>query len=160
MLAIGLISLFVVCVAFSCFVKCINKETSKYRLVSWALLSAYLLLTFYSTVCNRVVSEDYNYHLVPLWSYFSIRDNASLVGQIILNILLFVPIGTLANVVGFTIKRTVLYSAVFSLTIEIFQLIFRTGMFEFDDIFHNVIGGLIGYEILYILDKTLNRRKV
>ena len=40
--------------------------------------------------------------------------------------------------------KRVHFSAVFSVVIELLQLFFEKGLFEFDDIFHNTIGGIIG----------------
>ncbi|MBR4027500.1 MAG: VanZ family protein [Lachnospiraceae bacterium] len=38
-------------------------------------------------------------------------------------------------------------SFVTSLTIEVLQLFMKKGLFEFDDIFHNTLGGVLGYVI-------------
>jgi len=32
-----------------------------------------------------------------------------------------------------------------SFGIEVIQLVFKLGLFEFDDVFHNVLGAVIGY---------------
>jgi glycopeptide antibiotics resistance protein len=32
-----------------------------------------------------------------------------------------------------------------SFSIEVIQLVFKMGLFEFDDMFHNVLGAVIGY---------------
>ena len=39
----------------------------------------------------------------------------------------------------------VLSAIVLSFGIELIQLVFKLGLFEFDDIFHNVLGAMIGY---------------
>ena len=36
---------------------------------------------------------------------------------------------------------------VFSFVIELLQLIFRCGLFEFDDMIHNTLGATIGYGV-------------
>ena len=42
----------------------------------------------------------------------------------------------------------------FSLSIEIFQLLFRWGTFQFSDIFYNTVGGILGGIIFWICLKT------
>lgn len=145
---------------YSCITKCLALNKGKWLICSKVLIVAYVLLTYYSAVCNREVSENYTYQLVPFWSYFSIHENESLVGQIMLKILLFVPIGSLINILNGSLKQSILYSALFSLSIEVSQLVFRTWMFKFDDIFHNVLGGFIGYGIIEFPGMSILKRNV
>lgn len=41
--------------------------------------------------------------------------------------------------------RVWLYPAAISLTIEVLQLVLRKGVFEWDDVFHNVLGFVLAY---------------
>ena len=43
------------------------------------------------------------------------------------------------------LRMIVLSAIVLSFGIELIQLVFKLGLFEFDDIFHNVLGAMIGY---------------
>jgi len=40
--------------------------------------------------------------------------------------------------------RIILYAALMSFLIELLQLILHLGLFEFDDVIHNVLGAFIG----------------
>ncbi|WP_183772113.1 VanZ family protein [Catenibacillus scindens] len=39
----------------------------------------------------------------------------------------------------------------FSSAIEILQFILKKGLFEFDDIFHNTLGGIIGWAVVVLI---------
>lgn len=69
--------------------------------------------------------------------------------EILLNYILFVPLGILLYLC-FGEKyglRVVLIGFLLSASIEIVQLVFRIGLFEFDDMIGNTIGCLIGAAI-------------
>lgn len=79
---------------------------------------------------------------MPFWSY----RYPELYMEIILNYLLFIPLGILLyGVYGEQIGlKVVLIGCVLSIGIEITQLVFRIGLFEFDDIIGNTVGCLMG----------------
>ena len=80
--------------------------------------------------------------LVPFWSY----GYPELRSEIILNYLLFIPLGLLLFLsLGDVFDlRVVLIGLLLSAGIEVIQLIFRVGLFEFDDMIGNTVGCLIG----------------
>jgi hypothetical protein len=128
------------------------------RPAALVLLSVYIFLIFASTVFSRRISADYNYELVPFWSYRRIMAGSqSLFWEDIFNVIMLIPVGFLLPacrkkgekpVVG--IRWVMLITFLISLTIEVLQLVWKRGLFEFDDMFHNTLGGLVGYGI-YIL---------
>ena len=70
------------------------------------------------------------------------------------------PWGILLPVTFVKLRRmrmTLLSAAIFSASIEIIQLVFCLGYFEFDDIFNNTLGALIGYGLWTLVSKY--RRK-
>ena len=74
--------------------------------------------------------------------------------QFYLNMVLFVPLGYLLPYVFRWFRarvrtRPVLFCLLFSVLVENLQLITRRGMYDFDDIISNTLGGLIG-QLLYI----------
>ena len=80
--------------------------------------------------------------LVPFWSY----SHPELRMEIILNYILFMPLGVLLYLC-FGEKlglRVVIAGLLISVSIEIVQLVFRIGLFEFDDMIGNSVGCLIG----------------
>ena len=85
---------------------------------------------------------------VPFWSWAEVmcNHNMGILHQILLNILLFVPFGGLLKMTFMKIRLLVgwLVGFVFSMAIELCQLVFHLGLFEWDDMLHNSLGCLIG----------------
>lgn len=124
------------------------------------LLSEYLILILLLTVVFRTVKRAGSFSLVPFWSYPIIRaGNRLLLTQAIMNVVAFIPIGVLPGLSFPQMKwwKTLLIGGAFSVTIEALQFIFQRGFTEFDDIFHNVLGCLIGYGV-YAGIQSLVRR--
>ena len=112
--------------------------------VSFSLAIAYIFLIIASTVLARTATEkagsDWTpFRLLQIASWWKHRDQ---ILQSVANILMFLPIGLLMTpTVGW---RSVLYGFLLSLTIELLQLQLNSGFSEFDDVFHNTLGVLIG----------------
>ena len=105
------------------------------------LLAAYILFILMETVIGRKAGA-LRMELVPFWSY----SHLELRMEIILNYLFFIPLGLLLYLC-FGKKyglRVVIAGFLLSTSIELIQLIFRIGLFEFDDIIGNTIGCFIG----------------
>ena len=105
------------------------------------LLAAYLLFILFETVIGRKTGVG-RVELVPFWSY----SHPELRMEIVLNYILFIPLGCLFHLC-FGEKfglRVVMAGFLLSVSIEIVQLVFRIGLFEFDDMIGNTIGCLIG----------------
>ena len=66
--------------------------------------------------------------------------------EVVLNTLMFVPIGTLLPLAfRFNLNRTTLTALLMSSILEVAQLILSRGSFELSDIFTNVMGAMVGY---------------
>jgi glycopeptide antibiotics resistance protein len=96
------------------------------------------------------------------WSYREIwAGSQGLFWEDVLNVILLLPMGVLLPVVfGDSLSnhnkmftRVILLSFLTSLTREVLQLIFKCGLFEFDDLFHNTLGAAIGYWLSQRLKK-------
>ena len=122
------------------------------------LLIGYCFLVFSITVLTRKPTYAVRYQTTLFWSW---GEWDRLGKQIIANIIAFIPFGILAGRLwrwkGF------LFAVLFSIFIEISQLISHRGLFEYDDIVHNSVGALIGIGLLTIMKlcmkNTQNRRK-
>lgn len=106
------------------------------------LLILYSAIIVYMTLLNRPTgARRVNFYL--FWSYrFFFRD-LYVQKQVLNNILLFVPVGTIVS----KLKprwNTVVLTFLFSLAIEILQFLTARGLFELDDLVNNTLGGLIG----------------
>ena len=145
------------------------KLASKGQAIALTLLITYLFSVYATTVFSRPVHADYSYELLPFWSYRAIRGGEkSLIKENFYNVLMLMPVGLLlpaGGVFEFTMKcrhkrsalsagyekknafYTILAGFLVSLSIELMQLIFKRGLFEFDDMLHNTIGTAIGYGI-------------
>lgn len=121
-----------------------GKKITTKAIVFRSLLAAYVVFILMETIIGRK-SGSVRVELVPFWSY----HYPELRTEIILNYILFMPLGFLLNLC-FGEKRN--HSGVgiakvgflLSASIEISQLVFRIGLFEFDDMIGNTIGCLIG----------------
>ena len=120
---------------------------------SKSLIVGYVLLIFGETLLFRIANGTMQAELTPLWSY----RNWNTVGlQIIANVMLFIPFG----IIGASIWRwrSVVYAAGLSCIIELAQLIFRRGLFEFDDIIHNSLGAVIGCLLYMFIQKDRGQK--
>ena len=73
--------------------------------------------------------------------------------QILTNVAMFIPIGALA---GWLWKwKGLLVAAGLSLLVEVLQLITSRGLLEFDDVFHKMIGAVLGVGIVMVAGKKL-----
>lgn len=119
-------------------------------------LVGYIWFILDSTLFGRTDSPEYQYKTIPFWSYFAILDGeTNLVKEDILNVALFVPIGLLLYCIVAVRKWWIALVFGFGLSscIELLQLVWKRGTCEFDDVFHNTIGCLIGYFIARIIIK-------
>ena len=122
------------------------------RALPWLSMAVYVLTVLYFTILGRSVSGQPP-QLEFFWSYREWLAGDALLGrEIALNIALFVPIGfLLSTCLGGTtlygLRRgfsAVVLSALFSLVVEMGQLMTLRGLFEWDDLISNTVGALIG----------------
>ena len=118
--------------------------------ISRLLLAEYIILILLLSVVFRESRMNQSYNLRPFWSYRVIQNgNELLLIQAILNVVAFVPIGVLLGLSFSKMKwwEVILIGGAFSVMIEALQFILHCGFTEFDDVFHNVLGCLIGYGV-------------
>lgn len=111
------------------------------RITPRPILVAYILFILMETIIGRKVGVE-RVELVPFWSY----NHSELRMEIVLNYILFIPLGFLLYLCSgekFGL-RVVLAGFLLSALIELIQLTFKIGVFEFDDMIGNTIGCLIG----------------
>lgn len=144
---------------------CRRKRISRVQSIAMVLLAVYTFLVFASTVFSRAPMSSYRYELMPFWSYREIlAGSKSLFWEDVLNVILLLPMGILLPAAmggdggGKRFRRVVLSGFLTSFAIEVLQLILKRGLFEFDDMFHNVIGVAVGYWIYRKLRKVYRTR--
>ena len=143
-IVIILIILFSLLMVF--FVRKINKIKVS-QAVAIVLFTIVFLTILTLTVIGRIPGER-QLQIIPFWSYGEILcGNHYVLKQVILNIVLFVPIGILLPFLlnkKVSLEIALVYGVVFSSIIEVLQLVTCRGLCEFDDIFHNSLGCMIG----------------
>ena len=109
---------------------------------------AFLILTETVLIRKQFTGEHLKLELFWSWKQWNVQKN-----QILTNVVMFVPVGVL---VGWIWRWRGLWAAAgLSIFIEILQLITARGLCEFDDVFHNMVGAIIGVGIAMICRKLL-----
>lgn len=115
------------------------------RYASLCFLLGYVSFMLCATVLFREKADEFRYMLLPFWSYSVLYSR--LWALIILNILLYIPIGFFAG--GYLKKKSLItifcIGCAHSVIIESIQLFSKRGVCSIDDVIHNTIGCLIGY---------------
>ena len=120
------------------------------------MLVEWLFLILCTTIIFRDARVERDYNLIPFDSYFHYPENSYFIEAAtvnILNIIMFIPLGALLglSLKGMTWKKVLLVGFAVSFSIELLQFIFKRGLFETDDLIHNVVGCLIGYAISKVI---------
>ena len=147
------------------------KKRTIIRIISRICFGVYMVLLVYflflSDEFGRHVGRDrYAYNLIPFqeikrfvyyWDQVGMKNALiNLAG----NIVAFMPFGALIRwVLNKRVRwyEATFYTMLFSLLVELIQLVSRVGSFDVDDIILNTIGGLLGFIVYYIL-LLINRR--
>lgn len=124
-------------------------------------LGEYLFLTYCNTVFFRPRINDIWHNFTPFWSYktYFSGEDSSLLPEIIMNIVGFIPLGFLIGASFQKLKwwQAILTGCLVSFSIESIQYFFKLGIAEFDDVFNNTLGVAIGYS-LYALTQFLRNK--
>lgn len=133
------------------------------NIVGVCLVFIWFLFFVYVTLIERTQSDIPRYNLRLFWCVWEAwtTKNAMDWYFIVGNVSIFIPLGILLPLCFDRMKvwwRTILLGFGLSLGIELTQLVFRLGLFEFDDIFNNTLGTLLGYG-LFVFFTGLFRRE-
>ena len=118
------------------------------QMISGLLMTVYLGVVFASTVFTRTPDGIWHYELIPFWSWREVLiGNTYMLTEIVLNVILFIPIGILIPVLLHRRIRwwqALLIGVLLSAVIEVSQLVTCRGLFEWDDMIHNGVGCMVG----------------
>jgi glycopeptide antibiotics resistance protein len=80
------------------------------------------------------------------------------VGEIILNVVIFVPLGIYAGILfeRWIFGKKLLFLFLISLLVEGLQFILAVGAFDITDIITNTLGGMIGLMTVKVIEKAFN----
>ena len=136
-----------------------------FALVIFLIYMAFLLrlAVFRDGFSTGGVFESAKYNLVPFLDYISVWQNGGVKSFFRLflgNLGWFFPLGFFAKYKfsGTKTAKIVLFGFLFSLCVEISQFIFKTGIFELDDLILNSIGVFLGVKFCEIL-LNLNKKE-
>ena len=121
-----------------------------WKKLSLGILAGYAFLILTETVLIRkpFIGEHIKLELFWSWRVWNVQKK-----QILTNVAMFIPIGALA---GWLWKwKGLLVAAGLSLLVEVLQLITSRGLLEFDDVFHKMIGAVLGVGIVMVAGKKL-----
>lgn len=141
--------------------------TGVLSLILWCWICAWFTIFARETSAQPQIELRLFWCIREAWTMRNIFDWYLVVG----NILLFIPLGFILSTCFESMRKSwkiILSSFIFSLMIELLQLMLHRGLFELDDLFNNTLGGILGYGITIIFmgvkergnisfaDKTLN----
>jgi glycopeptide antibiotics resistance protein len=117
----------------------------------WVLL--FKLGVRFSYMENRSVS------LVP-FSKLLVANGRADISEIILNVVIFVPLGIYAGILfyGWRLGRKILLFFFTSLIVEGLQFVLAVGAFDITDIITNTLGGMIGLALFEVIERVINDR--
>lgn len=131
-----------------------RKSEINYRAI--AINSLYITFVLSITLLGREFkSYDSSWESLFLTYRLICHGQVYLVFDVVLNIVLFVPMGILFNRC-FPVKKSLLIVMLFSVFIELHQLILGCGIFEICDIIDNTIGGGLGVLFHNLLVKVIS----
>lgn len=122
----------------------------------WVLLMEYMFIVLCSTIiCRGVQSFEFaRLELTPFWTYKAVLAHMPGVSvwDIILNVVLFIPLGFLVKSLYPQLRLSIMVLIAFccSLFIETNQYLFEKGIVQIDDVMHNTIGAMIGWVIALV----------
>jgi len=137
------------------------KDNNKTNKLTAALFIIYLIALFW------IIVFKFNLRLPPLRNMRSINlipfsqplilNGKIAFGEIIMNVVIFVPLGMYAGILfkrWITLKKLFLFFLI-SLICEVLQYILNIGASDITDIINNTLGGLIGLMIFNRIEKAL-----
>lgn len=157
---------------------------AKGRIAAVGFLVMYMMLVLASTVFDRKPGRNYQYEWELFWTWRAVFEGRTgLIREIFYNLLMLFPYGCLLPAAlswtsgrksgeahaGETWDRkqrnwaliVVLTAFCWSFFIELLQLVFKRGLFEFDDMAYNTLGAWAGYGAwkLFLKIKLKNMEK-
>lgn len=129
--------------------------------VTTGLFSIYLILLCWILLLKLGTQFPYSsnrrVNLIP-FSEPLILNGKTDVGEMILNVLIFLPVGIYTGTLfqKWRFGKKVLFTFFLSLTVELLQFLLAIGSFDSTDIITNTTGGLLGIVIVNGLEKAFS----
>lgn len=135
-----------------------NTAAGNKRKLIIALFVIYILAVLWITLIDREFGNR-RAMLVPFWEFANVIKGirrSYFIGQILGNLVMLMPLGfMLPFIKKVSWKQVLLISFCFSVGIELTQFITGRGLMEFDDVFNNTVGAVLGYKIYDVLRERI-----
>ena len=116
------------------------------------LFSVYIAIVLWITLIDREWG-DHKAKLLPFWELANVIkgvERSFYIKQIVGNLTMLLPVGFMLPMLKkVTLKQVLLISMLFSISIEVVQFVTGRGLMEFDDVFNNTVGAVLGYIIYH-----------
>ena len=138
---------------------------TKKQFTAFFLLTAWLIVVIGFTMLSRGANFQGWMNLRLFSDYVNAWNNWSLseFQLIVFNMLMFVPLGFLLPLLGKRLRRfaPVLFASFFvTVCLETVQMLTGKGVFELDDILHNIIGSIAGYLLMAAILSCIGQKKL
>lgn len=123
-----------------------------------SIIMIYMGVLFAATIVSRQSMDNRTIILTPFWSLQELSNGKKgYLTEILVNIMMFVPLGILIQILNKKITHTVLICLLISAGIECLQFFFQKGICELDDCVYNICGALVGALIGVFVDRVYGR---
>lgn len=128
----------------------------------WLIFIGYLAIVLYATTIRSSLGHrSFNLHLFRAWreAWNNFSQHRWL--NVLLNIAMFGPFGFLLPLLNRKLRKcylTIPAGLCASLSIEMLQLVFASGVFDVDDLFCNTLGAAIGYFVIMAVMSLFNEK--
>ena len=130
----------------------------KKYIIKYAFFTIYILILFKLTLFRQTTLEKYEINFTLFVDLINVYKKSGLwqfirlfIGNIVWFILLGFMLPKMLKKCNFT--TVTLSSFLFTLLIEILQLVFKKGICEIDDLILNISGTMIGYSVYKIIQR-------
>ena len=152
------------------------KKRDWIRVLSRIAFLIYMLVLVYFLLLSdgfgrTMRREDFQFNLIPFVEIIRFVKYREYIGfynvmiNLVGNVVAFIPFGALIRfVVNHSVRwyHVMGYTILFSLSVELLQLVAKVGSFDVDDLILNTLGGVLGYVVYYFLrwlDQQMDARK-
>ena len=123
-----------------------------------ALFAIYILAVLWITLIDREFGNR-RAMLVPFWEFANVIKGVRrsfFIGQILGNLVMLMPLGFMFPIIKkVSLKQVLLIAFCFSVGIELTQFITGRGLMDFDDVFNNTVGAVLGYKVYDVLRERI-----
>lgn len=119
------------------------------KIITYAILLEYIVVVICNNIVYREETGSRELMLDPFWKFRTFNGSSmELLGEMALNIILFLPLGIIMRFITSGRNRyvhVIIVSLLLSVFIEVMQYCLCRGLCETDDVIHNTLGAVLGF---------------